>query len=345
MVNFSGHVSSRVLIIMEFNGDVQFPASRPRFRKCKVRTTSLSIPTSPTTSVSPVEVSPHASLVFNEAGHAFVHEDYRFSRRIYESPGSPGIVDLYCHATSGHQIIIKRNLKHKMNSQVQSTSAHRELSLHRELIHRHIVHLLDSGENEHEILLAMEFIEDYDYFRNRLEVYNKPFYLKSDGGIEKLKSISFDILTALSYLHESKIIHLDIKPGNILFDRRVDESEYPIAKLCDFGLSRRVEVEGVAYIEKRCGTEPYIAPEVRDQCHVTSAVDMWSFGILLYQLTVGFVPNALRWKPGEPVPFVPRYWKKYANTGLPDLISRCLYLNPCDRITSSSALHHPWFSI
>lgn len=232
-----------------------------------------------------------------------------------------------------------------MCSSIQTNSASRELVVHRDLVHSHIVHLLDSGENEEEFILAMEFVEDYDYFRNRLEVLNKPFYVKLDGGVAKMRSFSFDILTALDYLHASKVLHLDLKPSNLLLDRRVGETEYPLVKLCDFGLSRRIETNGSAYVEKRCGTDPYIAPEVRDHSNVTTAADMWSFGILMYQMIVGFVPTALKWKPGDAVPFTPRYWRKYADTGITDLISQCLRLNPTDRITAAAALQHRCFSL
>ena len=330
---------------MESGGDVCKQSQRSRFRKSKVMALSPALSASPPTSASPVPIHPHASLVFNEVGHATVHQAYQFTKRIYESPGSPGVVDLYRHADSGHEIVIKRNIKRRMHSQIQTNSASRELAVHRELVHSHIVHLLDAGENDEEYILAMEFVEDYDYFRNRLEVCNKPFYLKPDGGVGKLRSFSFDILTALSYLHQSQVVHLDLKPANLLLDRRVEETEYPLAKLCDFGLSRRVETNGCTYVEKRCGTDPYIAPEVKDHSYVTSAADMWSFGILLYQLAVGFVPATLKWKPGDSVPFVPRYWRKYSDTGLTDLISQCLRLNPTDRITASAALQHQWFAI
>ena len=232
-----------------------------------------------------------------------------------------------------------------MCSLLQTNSASRELVVHRDLVHSHIVHLLDAGENDEEFLLAMEFVEDYDYFRNRMEVQNKPFNLKADGGVAKMRSFSFDILTALDYLHASQVLHLDLKPSNLLLDRRVEDTEYPLVKLCDFGLSRRTETNGSAYVEKRCGTDPYIAPEVKDHSNVTAAADIWSFGILLYQLAVGFVPTALKWKPGETVPFVPRYWRKYADTGLSDLISQCLRLSPTERITTTTALQHSWFSI
>ena len=88
-----------------------------------------------------------------------------------------------------------------------------------------------------------------------------------------------------------------------------------------------------------------MAPEVRDGAHVTPAVDMWCFGVLLHILAVGFPPHALRWKPGEEVRFGPRYWRKYEGTGLTDLIAKCLKLDPRERITVAQALVHPWITL
>ena len=316
---------------------------RPRIRKPKARSNTMP----PADCSSPVfqqtTIQPHVSLVFNEHGHASVHTDYAFVKQIYESPASPGVVDLYRHTESGHEIVVKRSVKKRMCSLLQANSAVREVDLHRTISHGHIVSCLASGENEDEFLIAMEFVADYDYFHRRLEEFNKPYCVKPDGGVDKLRSFTFDILSALEYLHSTNIVHLDLKPANLLLDRNVAEGEYPLVKLCDFGLSRKLDASGNACIEKRCGTEPYIAPEVRDHAVVTAATDMWSFGMLLYQLAVGFVPNALKWRPGEPLPSVPRYWRKYQSTGLLDLIDRCLKLNPTERITATAALQHPWF--
>lgn len=91
---------------------------------------------------------------------------------------------------------------------------------------------------------------------------------------------------------------MDIKPGNFLLSvEQIQEDEWPIVKLCDFGLSRLIGPDGYAISNERAGTEDYIAPEV-GKGRITQAVDMWSLGIFLHILTVGYPPNAMRWEPG-----------------------------------------------
>lgn len=168
--------------------------------------------------------------------------------------------------------------------------------------------------------------------------------MKPKGDIEKLKSFSYDIIHGLNYIHRNGVVHMDMKPANLMIKPIENQSEYPMVKIGDFGLSRFLQSDGIVEIEKRCGTDKYIAPEVKDGAKVTTSVDMWCYGLILHVLTVGFLPSALKWNPGEPLKFTPRYWRKYDNTGLTDLIDKCLKLNPAERITAEHACEHEWFT-
>ena len=168
--------------------------------------------------------------------------------------------------------------------------------------------------------------------------------MKPDGNIEKLRSFSFDILSGLEYMHRNGVIHMDLKPANLMVKPHNSPNEYPLVKVADFGLSRRVDKDGFCLIEKKCGTDKYIAPEVHDGAKVTCVSDMWAFGLIIHLLTVGYLPFALKWAPGQPLKFVPRHWKKYENTKLTDFIEACLALKPEDRISSTEALMHDWFA-
>ena len=69
-------------------------------------------------------------------------------------------------------------------------------------------------------MVLMEFVADFDYFTSKIELNNKPYNLKADGDIFKLKKVTLEILSALCYLHELGFVHMDLKPSNIL---RTDE--------------------------------------------------------------------------------------------------------------------------
>lgn len=92
------------------------------------------------------------------------------------------------------------------------------------------------------------------------------------------------LIEAIHYIHEEKLIHRDIKPSNIIIDEKTMK-----LKLIDFGLSIRIEKDNQ---DQRCGTILYQAPEqITAKQQYTKAVDMWACGIVLYELiTLGKHP-------------------------------------------------------
>lgn len=271
-----------------------------------------------------------------------VNSRYQAMRTLYSADASPTIIQLLVDTNTGKEYVQKTTERHKIVSTCQWISARRELELHRSLWHPNLVDYIDGKENEQKVIIILEYLHVNDYFTQRFEVNNNPFCAKRDGGLEKFRSFTFDIVSGLAYLHRQGIVHLDLKPGNLLMSREVGPDEYPLVKLCDLGLSRKVGEDGRALVEKRCGSSFYIAPEVTDQSFVTTSADMWSLGVLLHLFAVGFPPHALRWQPGEELKFSPRYWRKFENSGLQDFIVRCLQLPPEDRLTAVQGLSHPW---
>ena len=71
--------------------------------------------------------------------------------------------------------------------------------------------------------------------------------------------------------------------------------ECPIAKICDFGLCHLIDPQKqMAYMEVSVGTLDYQAPEMADRTWITPAVDMWAFGIVLYEMAVGYKPKKIK---------------------------------------------------
>jgi len=97
------------------------------------------------------------------------------------------------------------------------------------------------------------------------------------------------ILNGLAFLHEHNILHRDIKPGNILIAKRGDQY---IPKIADFGLSRQVDsFEKSSFVNSIAGGSAYYAaPEQLAGENVRANVDLWSFGVLLYELLTGDRP-------------------------------------------------------
>jgi fused-like protein len=92
------------------------------------------------------------------------------------------------------------------------------------------------------------------------------------------------VLDALCYLDENRITHRDLKPQNILIQNEV-------IKICDFGFARKLSAS-TTFMNSLKGTPLYIAPEILavGPLNYTKRVDVWSFGIIIYELFTGRPP-------------------------------------------------------
>ena len=151
-----------------------------------------------------------------------------------------------------------------------------EIKIHRSLDHSNVVkfeHFFEDPENVY-ILLELcpnQTLSELVQRRKRLTEIETQCYL-------------LQLILALQYLHKHKIIHRDIKLGNLFLNEKLE------IKLGDFGLASKLEFEGE---RKRtiCGTPNYIAPEILDSSTGHSfEVDIWSLGVLAYTLLIGKPP-------------------------------------------------------
>jgi protein-serine/threonine kinase len=146
-------------------------------------------------------------------------------------------------------------------------------------------------------------------------------------------------------MHTNGFIHADIKIPNVVLHRFPEEDgqmEAPILKICDFGLVQIMDPQlgNKALMKTMCGTKGYIAPEIGSyNTLVGPEIDMWSFGVMLYELCVAYKPTEMRnYRYGSgPIPFRDRDWKKISPLVI-KLINECLEMDPQKRITAEEAL-------
>ncbi|KAM7528465.1 hypothetical protein LguiB_031875 [Lonicera macranthoides] len=162
----------------------------------------------------------------------------------------------------------------------------REYNIHKTLVHNHIVRLWDIFEiDQNTFCTVLEYCSGKD-----LDAVLKltPILPEKEARI-----IIVQIFQGLVYLNKrtQKIIHYDLKPGNVLFD------ELGVAKVTDFGLSKIVEddvgSQGMELTSQGAGTYWYLPPECFELSRIpliSSKVDVWSAGILLYQMLFGRRP-------------------------------------------------------
>lgn len=201
------------------------------------------------------------------------------------------------------------------------------------------------------IIELYDYTEDDDEFSLYMEHANKPFYLSElihdqhtpIDDEHLLKRMARDILKGLAYIHSKGIIHGDIKLPNILCN---EENDVITVKICDFGLSHILDPEkdNKVLIDDVSGTLGHIAPEVKSNCMIGTEVDLWCFGLMLYEMAVAYKPTQMKnftYSSGD-IPFRKYDWKR-KNPLLQDLISKCMNYEPSKRISAEEALLHPFF--
>ncbi|XP_055834364.1 serine/threonine-protein kinase TOUSLED isoform X1 [Solanum dulcamara] len=162
----------------------------------------------------------------------------------------------------------------------------REYNIHKTLVHHHIVRLWDIFEIDHNTFCTiLEYCSGKD-----LDAVLKATPVLPE---REARIIIVQIFQGLIYLNKKsqRIIHYDLKPGNVLFD------ELGVAKVTDFGLSKIVEddvgSQGMELTSQGAGTYWYLPPECFELSKtplISSRVDVWSAGILLYQMLFGKRP-------------------------------------------------------
>ncbi len=156
------------------------------------------------------------------------------------------------------------------------------------------------------------------------------------------KFYACQILQGLIYLHSMNIMYRDMKPENILLDESGNVS------LADFGISKVLDIKESA--KSFVGTPEYVAPEIILQKGHNKSVDIWCFGILLYEMVYGLPPfynknqnMMLNWVV-KLDPTFPKMFK--ISEELEDLIKKCLQKDPKDRLgyeNTEDVTKHEWF--
>jgi serine/threonine protein kinase len=229
-------------------------------------------------------------------------------------------------------------MKSKLWSDAVRQSARKECAIHSIMKHKNITELYEYTRSEEEISLYLEFANKESYLTETVHDGHTPI---EDEHL--LRKLGKDILEGLRYIHSQGIIHGDIKLPNLLWH---EEDDVISVKIWDFGLSHIVDPKTKeVVITDVSGTFGHIAPEVKSYCHITTAVDMWCYGLVLYEMAVAYKPTQMKnfsYSDSE-IPFRRADWRRKSPL-LIDLISKLMRYEPEERITAEEALQHPWFS-
>jgi tetratricopeptide (TPR) repeat protein len=202
----------------------------------------------------------------------------------------------------------------------------REIQLSSRVTHRNVLRVYDLGESDGIKFLTMQFVDGKDLST----------ILKKTGKLPlpRLVSLFRQIAAGLGAAHEMGVVHRDLKPQNVLVDSA--DQVY----LTDFGLAKGAEQSAMTQTGAVLGTPHYMSPEQVKGQHVDSRSDLFSLGVILYEMATGSLPY-----PGD-TPFEvmvqrtqrPPRPPREVNPDLPPylcrIIDRCLAIDPAARYGS-----------
>ncbi|KAF9979908.1 CBL-interacting serine/threonine-protein kinase 21 [Modicella reniformis] len=202
--------------------------------------------------------------------------------------GSFSEVKLAVDARTGDHVAIKVMSKATIQSSDRlGISVQRESDLLKSLQHPNIVGFREVVETSLQMCIVLDYASGGELF---VFVEDK----RAQASEQDIQYIFAQIVDAVDYLHRHNIVHRDLKLENVLLEPRTGAPLRPTVKLTDFGLAKVIE-EDAPQLTTRCGSEDYAAPEIiLGQSYDGREADIWSLGVVLYALLVGFLPFNMR---------------------------------------------------
>ncbi|KAK4786486.1 hypothetical protein SAY86_003175 [Trapa natans] len=182
--------------------------------------------------------------------------------------------DLYKGTYCSQEVAIKVLKAEHVNPNMQREFA-QEVFILRKLRHKNVVQFIGACTKSPNLSIVTEFMSGgsiYDYLHKQKAVFKLPFLLK----------VAIDVSKGMNFLHQNNIIHRDLKTANLLMD------ENDVVKVADFGVARVKAQTGVMTSET--GTYRWMAPEVIQHKPYDHKIDVFSFGIVLWELLTGKIP-------------------------------------------------------
>ena len=195
--------------------------------------------------------------------------------------GAMAVVHLATEKSSGRQLAIKRLALQREFAAEELTDVRerfmREARAAGQLQHPDILQVLDAGEDGQDTWIAMEYVQGQD-----LSHYTRAGALLP---VREVLALGVRLARALAYAHGQGIVHRDIKPSNVMLDRASGA-----LKIMDFGIARVADGSRTR-TGLVLGTPSFMSPEQLAGLKVDGRSDLYSLGVLLYQLLTGQLPH------------------------------------------------------
>ncbi|WP_205696201.1 protein kinase [Conexibacter sp. SYSU D00693] len=199
---------------------------------------------------------------------------YRLDARV--GTGGMSTVFRAFDTTLERQVAIKLMHRDIAGQPDQLERFRREARAVAQLSHPHVVGVIDASEDDGTPYIVFEYVEG-ETLKQRIRRHGRL-------PVSEAVAYAIEIARALGAAHERGIVHRDVKPQNVLVD------EEGSAKVTDFGIARTLDQDGLTADGRVLGTTDYVSPEQALGHAVTGQSDLYSLGIVLYEMLTGDVP-------------------------------------------------------
>ncbi|MGW5136521.1 protein kinase domain-containing protein [Streptomyces sp. NPDC004135] len=264
----------------------------------------------------------------------------RYQLRDLLGQGGMASVHLAYDSVLDRQVAIKTLHTELGREQAFRERFRREAQSVAKLTHTNIVSVFDTGEDTLDGMTTPYIVMEYVEGRPLGSVLDEDVRQQGAMPADKALKITADVLAALEISHEMGLVHRDIKPGNVMMTKR------GVVKVMDFGIARAMQsgVTSMTQTGMVVGTPQYLSPEQALGRGVDARSDLYSVGIMLFQLVTGRLPFdadsplAIAYAHVQEEPPVASTINRALPPAVDALITRALKKNPNERFPSAEAM-------
>ncbi|MFF5405365.1 protein kinase [Streptomyces misionensis] len=264
----------------------------------------------------------------------------RYQLRDLLGEGGMASVHLAYDSVLDRQVAIKTLHTELGREQAFRERFRREAQAVAKLTHTNIVSVFDTGEDDLGGLATPYIVMEYVEGRPLGSVLEEDIRQYGAMPADKALKVTADVLAALDISHEMGLVHRDIKPGNVMMTKR------GVVKVMDFGIARAMQsgVTSMTQTGMVVGTPQYLSPEQALGRGVDARSDLYSVGIMLFQLVTGRLPFdadsplAIAYAHVQEEPVAPSSVNRSLPPAVDALVARALRKNPNERFPTADAM-------